>query len=181
MSRIGTKPVAVLDGVKVAIEGQTVKVEGPLGKLEFSHRPEVSVELSEDGNQLVVVRQSDDRAAKAFHGLTRSLIQNMVDGVKTGYEKRLEVVGVGYVCSLQGKTLSLRVGFANEIKKTVPDGLDVSCPDQTHVVVKGCDKQLVGQFAAEVRAARKPEPYKGKGVRYEGEHVKLKPGKAAAK
>ena len=181
MSRIGIKPVAVLDGVKVAIEGQTVKVEGPLGKLEFSHRPEVSVELSEDGKQLVVERQSDDRAAKAFHGLTRSLIQNMVDGVKTGYEKRLEVVGVGYVCSLQGKTLSLRVGFANEIKKTVPDGLDVSCPDQTHVVVKGCDKQLVGQFAAEVRAARKPEPYKGKGVRYEGEHVKLKPGKAAAK
>ena len=181
MSRIGTKPVAVLDGVKVAIEGQTVKVEGPLGKLEFSHRPEVSVALSEDGKQLVVERQSDDRAAKAFHGLTRSLIQNMVDGVKTGYEKRLEVVGVGYVCSLQGKTLSLRVGFANEIKKTVPDGLDVSCPDQTHVVVKGCDKQLVGQFAAEVRAARKPEPYKGKGVRYEGEQVKLKPGKAAAK
>ncbi len=181
MSRIGIKPVAVLNGVKVAIEGQTVKVEGPLGKLEFSHRPEVSVELSEDGKQLVVVRQSDDRAAKAFHGLTRSLIQNMVDGVKTGYEKRLEVVGVGYVCSLQGKTLSLRVGFANEIKKTVPDGLDVSCPDQTHVVVKGCDKQLVGQFAAEVRAARKPEPYKGKGVRYEGEQVKLKPGKAAAK
>ena len=100
MSRIGMKPVAVLDGVKVAIEGQTVKVEGPLGKLEFSHRPEVSVELSEDGKQLVVVRQSDDRAAKAFHGLTRSLIQNMVDGVKTGYEKRLEVVGVGYVLSL---------------------------------------------------------------------------------
>ena len=181
MSRIGIKPVAVLDGVKVAFEGQTVKVEGPLGKLEVSHRPEVSVALSEDGKQLVVERQSDDRAAKAFHGLTRSLIQNMVDGVKTGYEKRLEVVGVGSVCSLQGKTLSLRVGFANEIKKTVPDGLDVSCPDQTHVVVKGCDKQLVGQFAAEVRAARKPEPYKGKGVRYEGEHVKLKPGKAAAK
>ena len=181
MSRIGIKPVAVLDGVKVAIEGQTVKVEGPLGKLEFSHRPEVSVALSEDGKQRVVERQSDDRAAKALHGLTRSLIQNMVDGVKTGYEKRLEVVGVGYVCSLQGKTLSLRVGFANEIKKTVPDGLDVSCPDQTHVVVKGGDKQLVGQFAAEVRAARKPEPYKGKGVRYEGEHVKLKPGKAAAK
>ena len=171
MSRIGTKPVAVLDGVKVAIEGQTVKVEGPLGKLEFSHRPEVSVELSEDGKQLVVVRQSDDRAAKAFHGLTRSLIQNMVDGVKTGYEKRLEVVGVGYVCSLQGKTLSLRVGFANEIKKTVPDGLDVSCPDQTHVVVKGCDKQLVGQFAAEVRAARKPEPYKGKGIKYGDEVI----------
>ncbi|MEC7354887.1 MAG: 50S ribosomal protein L6 [Planctomycetota bacterium] len=181
MSRIGIKPVAVLDGVKVAIEGQTVKVEGPLGKLEFSHRPEVSVALSEDGKQLVVERQSDDGAANDFHGLTRSLNQNMVDGVKTGYEKRLEVVGVGYVCSLQGKTLSLRVGFANEIKKTVPDGFDVSCPDQTHVVVKGCDKQLVGQFAAEVRAARKPEPYKGKGVRYEGEQVKLKPGKAAAK
>jgi len=103
----------------------------------------------------------------------------MVVGVKTGYEKKLEVVGVGYTITLQGKTLALRVGFANEIKKTIPAGLKVTCPDQTHVVIQGCDKQVVGQFAAELRAVRKPEPYKGKGVRYQGEHVKLKPGKAA--
>ena len=181
MSRIGIKPIAVLDGVKVAVDGSTIKVEGPLGKLEYTHRPEVSVTVSDDGKEVSVSRTGDDRASKSFHGLTRSLVANMVEGVKTGYEKRLEVVGVGYVCSLQGQTLSLRVGYANEIKKTVPKGLDVSCPDQTHIVVKGCDKQLVGQFAAEVRASRKPEPYKGKGVRYQGEHVKIKPGKAAAK
>ena len=100
-------------------------------------------------------------------------------GVKTKYEKKLELHGVGYVCNLSGNTLSLRVGFANEIKKTVPSGLDVSCPDNTHIEVKGCNKQLVGQFAAEVRAVRKPEPYKGKGIRYVGEYVKIKPGKAA--
>jgi large subunit ribosomal protein L6 len=103
----------------------------------------------------------------------------MIQGVKAGYEKRLEIVGVGYVSSVQGQELSLRVGFANELKKKIPDGLDVTCPDQTHVVVKGCSKQMVGQFAAEVRALRKPEPYKGKGIRYQGEHIKLKPGKAA--
>jgi large subunit ribosomal protein L6 len=107
------------------------------------------------------------------------LIQNMFAGVTQGYEKQLEVVGVGYVCSLKGKTVSLRVGYANEIQIAIPDGLDVTCPDQTHLTVKGCDKQLVGQFAAAVRSARKPEPYKGKGVRYVGEHVKIKPGKAA--
>ena len=106
-------------------------------------------------------------------------MQNMVLGVLNGYEKRLEIVGVGYIASIQGSTLSLRVGYANEIHKTIPAGLQVTCPDQTHVVIKGCDKQLVGEFAAEVRAIRKPEPYKGKGVRYEGEHVKIKPGKAA--
>lgn len=120
-------------------------------------------------------------ASKSYHGLTRSLINNMIQGVKTGYEKRLEVVGVGYVVSLKGDELTLRVGYANEIKKKVPAGLKVECPTQTQVVVKGCDKQLVGQFAAEVRASRKPEPYKGKGVRYQGEQVKLKPGKAASK
>ena len=103
----------------------------------------------------------------------------MIVGVKDGYEKRLEVVGVGYLAAVQGKNLQLRVGFANEIHKAIPEGLDVTCPDQTHVVVRGCDKQQVGEFAAEVRALRKPEPYKGKGVRYQGEQVKLKPGKAA--
>lgn len=179
MSRIGKKPVAVLDGVKVAVQGRSVSIEGPQGKLAWEHRPEVSVAYDEKARQLIVTRNSEERQARALHGLTRSLIQNMVDGVKKGYEKRLEIIGVGYVASIQGKVLSLRVGYANEVKKPIPEGLKVTCPDQTHVVIQGCDKQMVGQFAAEVRAVRKPEPYKGKGVRYQGEYVKIKPGKAA--
>jgi large subunit ribosomal protein L6 len=179
MSRIGKKPVPIIDGVKVVVKDRKISVDGPLGKLEFEHRPEVSVSIDEDAKQVVVTRDSDERTSRAFHGLTRSLIANMIQGVKVGYEKRLEIVGVGYVGSVQGQELSLRVGFANELKKTIPAGLDVTCPDQTHVVVKGCSKQMVGQFAAEVRALRKPEPYKGKGIRYQGEHIKLKPGKAA--
>ena len=179
MSRIGRKPVDVLAGVKVSLDGRTVNVEGPLGKLSYEHRPEVSVAVSDDGKQVTVDAEKTTREARAYHGLTRSLINNMVHGVKEGYEKRLEIVGVGYVAAVQNNQLQLRVGFANEIHKTIPTGLDVSCPDTTHVVVKGCDKQQVGQFAAEVRAVRKPEPYKGKGIRYQGEHVKIKPGKAA--
>lgn len=179
MSRIGKKPVPVLDGVKVAISGRTINVEGPQGTLSWEHHPAVAVQLDDGGKQVLVTRTSDERLARALHGLTRSLVQNMIEGVKKGYEKRLEVIGVGYVVSLQGKVLSLRVGYANEVKKTIPEGLKVTCPDQTHVVIQGCDKQKVGQFAAEVRAVRKPEPYKGKGVRYQGEHVKIKPGKAA--
>ena len=179
MSRIGKKPVDIPDGVQVAVNGRVVSVEGPQGKLEFEHRPEVSVQVDEENKQLVVSRASDDRTARAFHGLTRSLVQNMVTGVKEGYEKRLEIVGVGYLGQVSGDSLSLRVGFANELQKKIPAGLDVSCPDQTHIVVKGCDKQQVGQFAAEVRSLRKPEPYKGKGIRYEGEQVKIKPGKTA--
>ena len=179
MSRIGKKPVSLIDGVKVSVNGRAVTVEGPKGSLTWEHRPEVSVRVDASAKQVVVERDSNEREARAFHGLTRSLIQNMIVGVKDGYEKKLEIVGVGYIASIQGDVLSLRVGYANEIKKKIPKGLDVKCPDQTHVVVKGCDKQMVGQFAAEVRAARKPEPYKGKGVRYQGEHVKIKPGKAA--
>jgi len=179
MSRIGNKPVSVLDGVKVLLAGRMVSAEGPKGKLQMEHRPELEVRMEEDGKHLVVTRLSDVRTARAYHGLTRSLINNMVVGVKDGYEKRLEIVGVGYIGSIQGNELALRVGFANEIKKPIPPGLDVTCPDQTHIVVQGCDKQQVGQFAAEVRAVRKPEPYKGKGIRYQGEQIKLKPGKAA--
>ena len=179
MSRIGNKPVAVPDGVKVAVANRTVSVEGPKGKLQWQYRPEIDVKIDEGTNEVLVTRKSEDRQARALHGLTRSLINNMLLGVKQGYEKRLEIVGVGYVASIQGNTLQLRVGFANEIKKRIPAGLEVTCPDQTHVVVRGPNKQQVGQFAAEVRAVRKPEPYKGKGIRYEGEHVRIKPGKAA--
>ena len=179
MSRIGKKHVPILDGVNVSVQGRTVSVEGPKGKLQWEHRPEVSVRVDEAGRCVVVERLQENRESRAFHGLTRSLINNMVLGVKNGYEKRLEIVGVGYLAAVQGKTLQLRVGFANELQKEIPPGLQVTCPDQTHIVVRGCDKQQVGEFAAEVRALRKPEPYKGKGVRYEGEHVKIKPGKAA--
>lgn len=179
MSRVGNKPVPVTSGVKVAVNGQKINVEGPLGKLEFEFRPQISVAL--EGDQVVVKRADDERESRALHGLTRSLIENMIEGVSKGFEKRLEVVGVGYLAAIKGDTLQLRVGFANEIHKKIPQGLKVTCPDQTHIVVTGCDKQLVGQFAAEVRAARKPEPYKGKGVRYQGEQVKIKPGKSATK
>ncbi|MEM8679842.1 MAG: 50S ribosomal protein L6 [Planctomycetota bacterium] len=177
MSRIGNKPIPIPSGVKVDVSDQTVNVEGKLGKLQQVVRPEIAVVV--EGDEIKVSRVSDERESRAFHGLTRSLIANMVEGVTQGYEKKLEVVGVGYVAAVQGNELQMRVGYANEIKKKIPAGLDVTCPDTTHIVVKGCDKQMVGQFAAEVRAARKPEPYKGKGVRYQGEQVKIKPGKAA--
>ncbi|PQO31456.1 50S ribosomal protein L6 [Blastopirellula marina] len=181
MSRLGRKPVALPEKVKVSVDGQTVNVEGPLGKLSYTAASDITIELGEDGKEVTVSRKNDSRTAKAMHGLTRALISNMVVGVDQGYEKRLEVVGVGYLAAIAGDVLQLRVGFANEVHKKIPSDLDVKCPDQTHIVVKGIDKQRVGQFAAEVRAVRKPEPYKGKGVRYQGERVKLKPGKAAGK
>jgi len=179
MSRIGKKPVAIPDGVKVSLDGRMITVEGKLGKLDYEHRLEVAIAVDEAAKQLVVTANSDNRQTRAYHGLTRALIQNMMVGVTEGYQKRLEIVGVGYLAAIDGDTLQLRVGFANEIHKKIPPGVDVTCPDQTHVMVKGCDKQKVGQFAAEVRAVRKPEPYKGKGIRYHGEQVKIKPGKAA--
>jgi len=179
MSRIGKQPVSIPGGVKVTVDDRNIVVEGPLGKLQWEHRPEMEVAVNEKGKSVAVTRNGDERVLRSYHGLTRALIQNMVTGVTQGYEKRLEIVGVGYLAAVAGDTLQLRVGFANEVHKKIPSGLDVTCPDQTHVVVKGCDKQLVGQFAAEVRAVRKPEPYKGKGIRYQGEYVKIKPGKAA--
>lgn len=179
MSRIGKKPVPVLDGVKVTVDGNIVSVEGPKGTLSFTHREEIDVTLSDDGKFVDVTRRNDDRASRAFHGLTRALVNNMIVGVKNGYEKKLEVIGVGYLAAIKGKVLQLRVGFANELQVPIPSNLEVTCPDQTHINVKGCDKQAVGQFAAYVRALRKPEPYKGKGVRYVGEQVKIKPGKSA--
>jgi len=179
MSRIGKKAVPVIAGVKVSVDDRLVLIEGPKGKLEFKHRPEVLVAVGEGGTSVSVTRRDDERTSRELHGLTRAVISNMILGVKDGYEKRLEVVGVGFICSVQGKVLQLRVGFANELKKEIPAGVEVTCPDQTHILVKGCDKQKVGQFAAEVRSLRKPEPYKGKGIRYQGEVVKIKPGKSA--
>ncbi|HEX5103716.1 MAG TPA: 50S ribosomal protein L6 [Pirellulaceae bacterium] len=181
MSRIGNKPIPLLDGVKVSVSGRQVNVEGPKGKLQWEHRREVAVKVDPETKQVVVTRANDERPARAYHGLTRALISNMILGVKNGYEKKLEIIGVGYQAALAGKTIKLRVGLANEIVRDIPAGLTVTCPDATHIVIQGCDKQQVGQFAAELRAARKPEPYKGKGVRYQGEHVKIKPGKAATK
>jgi len=181
MSRIGNKPIPVLDGVKIAVQDRQVSVEGPKGKLQWEHRQEVAVKVDPATKQVVVSRANDEREARAFHGLTRALINNMIFGVKNGYEKRLEIQGVGYQASLAGKSIKLRVGLANEIVREIPAGLNVTCPDATHIVIQGCDKQQVGQFAAELRSLRKPEPYKGKGVRYQGEYVKIKPGKAATK
>jgi large subunit ribosomal protein L6 len=181
MSRIGKKPVLIPKGVKVGVNGNTVTVEGPLGKLEWGFRREVRVAIDDEAKQVSVERDGESRAARALQGLTRALIQNMFKGVTDGYEKKLEIVGVGYLAAVQGATLQLRVGYANELQVPIPTGLKVTCPDQTHVVVKGTDKQQVGQFAAAVRALRKPEPYKGKGIRYDGEQVRRKAGKAMTK
>lgn len=181
MSRIGKNPVVVPAGVKVEITAGRIQVEGPKGKLDFEFRPEIEVRHDADAKRVVVSRKSDERTARALHGLSRAIIQNMMIGVTQGYEKKLEIVGVGYLGAVQGNVLQVRAGFANEIQKPIPPGLQVTCPDQTHVVIRGADKQLVGQFAAEVRAIRKPEPYKGKGIRYDGEVVRRKAGKAAIK
>jgi len=181
MSRIGKKPIVVPVGVKVAIDGQTVSVEGPLGKLSQWFSPNVNVAFDVASNTLTVARANESREAAAMHGLYRALFQNMVDGVTKGYEKRLEIFGTGYLFAVQGKNLQVRAGYAHEVHREVPVGLTVTCPDQTHVSIKGIDRQLVGQFAADVRAIRKAEPYLGKGIKYEGEVIRRKESKAAAK
>jgi large subunit ribosomal protein L6 len=180
MSRIGKQPIAIPSGVKVALASGTVKVEGPKGKLEFTFHPNMKVES--DGKQILIKRPDNERLNRALHGLTRALINNMVVGVTKGYEKKLKIEGVGFQAAAKGKGVELTVGFANRILHTpTPDsGVTVEVPDPTTIVVKGADKQKVGQFAAEIRASRKPEPYKGKGVRYEGEVVRRKEGKSFA-
>jgi len=181
MSRIGKKPVTVPQGTKVVIDEQTLSIEGPLGKLSQWFSPNVNVAFDAASNLLTVARANDSRVAAAMHGLYRALFQNMIDGVTKGYEKKLEIFGTGYLFAVQGKTLQVRAGFAHEVHKEVPAGLTVTCPDQTHVSIKGIDKQLVGQFAADVRSIRKAEPYLGKGIKYEGEVIRRKESKAAAK
>ena len=179
MSRIGKKPVIIPDGVDVRIDGATVLVTGKGGaELSLVHHQSVTVEMADESRTLHVARTDDQRQSRALHGLTRALINNMVVGAATSFEKRLEIHGVGYNASLSGGTLSLQVGFANIVKLAVPDGVQCEVPDATHVIVRSADKQKVGQFAAEIRGVRPPEPYKGKGVRYVGERVRRKAGKA---
>ena len=177
MSRIGKKPVPV-GKAKVTVNNQKISVEGPKGKLELDVHPLIKV-ASEDGN-LVVTRPDDEKQSKALHGLTRALLANMVEGVTNGYKKSLEVQGVGYKAELRGKSLVLSVGYANQITLQVPAGVTATLEGTNKIHVTGPDKQQVGQFASEIRGVRKPEPYKGKGIRYEGEVVKIKPGKAFA-
>ncbi len=180
MSRIGRKPVPVPASVKIALVPEsTIKVEGPKGNLEFQYRPEMIVKYDESARSLTVERPDDERINRALHGLTRSLIANMVQGVSEGYTRRLEIVGVGFQAQLKGaNTVALQVGYANQVVLQAPEGVTVTVPDPTHVAVSGADKQKVGQFAALVREVRPPEPYKGKGIRYEGEAVRRKSGKA---
>ncbi|MDO4570535.1 MAG: 50S ribosomal protein L6 [Planctomycetia bacterium] len=181
MSRIGKKTIVVPKDVKVTITDSLVAVEGPKGKLEFPVDPVISVEFDSEAGLMNVKRANDERRSRAFHGLTRAMIQNMVIGVTAGYEKRLELSGVGYVAAVQNNTLQLRVGMANELQIPIPEGLKVTCPDQQHVLIQGIDKQQVTQFAASTRAKRPPEPYKGKGIRYQGEVLRRKQGKVVAK
>jgi large subunit ribosomal protein L6 len=176
MSRIGKQQVVIPAGVKVQVDAGKVRVEGPKGKLEFAPHPNMKIES--DGKALKVTRPDNERLNRALHGLTRTLINNMVQGVTKGYEKRLKIEGIGYQAKLDKKSVVLMVGYANQIVKTPPEGVTAAVPDPNTIVITGADKQKVGQFAAEIRAVRKPEPYKGKGIMYEGEKVRRKEGKS---
>ncbi len=180
MSRVGRKPVSVPGSVKVSVQGRQVTVENGPKRLSFEHRPEVAVEFDEQARELRVSPVAGDdagREARALWGTTRALLQNMVTGVGAGYERKLEIVGVGYSGVVKGQTLELKVGFANPVAVNIPAGLEVTVANQNQVSVKGSDKQQVGQFAAAVRSVRKPEPYNGKGIKYAEEVVRRKQGK----
>ena len=178
MSRIGKQPIDLPKGVEVTVDGNRVRVKGPKGELERRVRPEVAVTV-EDG-QVQVTRRSDSKQHRAYHGLTRALLANMVEGVSNGYRRALEIVGVGYRADKRGKKLVLNVGYSHEVEYPEPEGITLTTPSQTQIVVEGIDKQQVGQVAAELRAVRPPEPYKGKGIRYQGEQVRRKAGKTGA-
>jgi len=188
MSRIGKQPIPIPEGVKVDIKDRCVSVEGPVGKLKWTHRPEIDVKFGEGNKTVVVTRRDDERLSRSLHGLTRSLIANMILGCKTGYLKAMEVYGVGYGAQIQGNKLTLSVGKSHPVVFEVPEGIkvEVQAPqargetEPAKFTIKGADKQAVGELAAEVRKSRPPEPYKGKGVRYAGEHIRRKAGKAFA-
>jgi large subunit ribosomal protein L6 len=177
VSRIGQFPIPIPDDVNVSIVGSNVTVNGPRGELQRG-LPE-KIEVSQADGELRVTRTSEEREVRALHGLVRSLINNMVLGVTQGFEKRLEIAGVGYRASKQGNDLEVLVGFSHPVRKPAPAGIEFEVPTPTKITVRGIDKELVGQVAAEIRSIRKPEPYKGKGIRYEGERIRRKAGKAA--
>ena len=177
MSRIGRKPITVPSTVTVTVEPELVTVKGPKG--ELSERVNRDITVAQEGETLVVSRPTDRGEHRALHGLTRSLVANMVEGVTNGFQKSLEIQGVGYRAALKGKNLELALGFSHPVSIEAPDGIDFEVPQPTEVVVKGIDKQLVGQVAADIRKRRPPEPYKGKGIRYKGEQILRKVGKRA--
>lgn len=179
MSRIGKKSIPVPAGTKVEVNGNALTVTGPKGKLNKSFRPEISVEMND--NVISVKRSSDDKLERSLHGLTRTLIANMVEGVTNGFTKSLELVGVGYRCQLQGKKLVIQVGYSHPVEIEPPEGIEIAVEGNTKVHVKGADKQLVGDLAAKIRAVRKPEPYKGKGIKYSFEKIRRKAGKSGKK
>lgn len=177
MSRIGKQPVEVPSAVDVKVDGQRVTVKGPKGELVLDVHPDMSVEV--DDGAVVVTRPSELQRHRALHGLTRSLLSNMVEGVTDGFKKTLEIVGVGYRADKRGKGITMNLGYSHSIDYEAPEGITLETPDQTTIVVEGADKQAVGQVAAEIRSFRPPEPYKGKGIRYQGEQVRRKAGKTA--
>jgi large subunit ribosomal protein L6 len=177
MSRIGRQPVPVPDGVTVSIEPELVSVKGPKG--ELAERKAREIEVRQDDGEIVVTRPTDRGEHRALHGLTRSLIANMVEGVTGGFEKRLEIQGVGYRAQLRGKDIELAVGFSHPVSIEAPEGIEFEVPAPTQIVVRGISKQQVGETAARIRKVRPPEPYKGKGIRYQGEYVARKVGKRA--
>jgi large subunit ribosomal protein L6 len=178
VSRVGKKPIAVVSGVKVKISDHQVTVAGPKGELAARLPESLGIELKD--NQLIVSCSVQDKAHRALHGLWRALLQNMVNGVVGGYTKKLELVGVGYRAEMRGKKLQLLVGYSHPILFVPPEGIVIQTPTQTNIVITGIDKQLVGQVAAKIRSFRPPEPYKGKGIKYEDEFIRRKAGKAAA-
>ena len=176
MSRIGKKPIAVPAGVDVKIDGSTVTVKGPKGTLTNTFNPDIIIK--QEGAEIIVDRPSEDKLHKSLHGLTRTLINNMVEGVTNGFSKSLEIEGVGYRAAKQGKNLVMNLGYSRQLIIPEIDGITIDVPNATSIVVNGIDKQVVGQFAAEIREKRPPEPYKGKGIRYAGERIIRKEGKA---
>jgi large subunit ribosomal protein L6 len=172
MSRIGKRPVALPSGVSATTEGQILSVKGPKGTLQLQMREEISYDVSDEG--ISVQPANETKAARAFWGMQRTLVQNLVTGVTDGFTKTLEITGVGYRAQAQGRTLNLTLGFSHPVVYAAPEGITIETPSQTEIVVKGADKQRVGQVAAEIRGYRSPEPYKGKGVRYSGERIELK-------
>ena len=177
MSRIGKMPVTIPAGVEVKVDGNTVTVKGPKGTLTNTFSPEIGIKV--EGTEIIVSRPDDNKEHRSLHGLTRTLIYNMVVGVTEGYKKTLEVNGVGYRAQKQGNNLVMNLGFSHQVIIPEVEGIKIEVPSANQVVVSGADKQLVGQFAADIRKKRPPEPYKGKGIKYEGEHIRRKEGKAA--